>query len=116
MFRKDHGKGQVIYLGAAPEPVLGNQLRAFVDGASPVWKLYALAAEIAGVKRILKTNDPQVTVTEHPVSEKEVIVILVNNRPEECTTKCTLADGWTGDIPATIPGNDGCVVRLTCNN
>ena len=113
MFRKDYGKGQVIYLGAAPEPVMGNQLRAFVDGASPVWKLYAIAAEIAGVKRILKTNDPQVTVTEHPVSENEVIVILVNNRPEECTTKCTLADGWTGDIPAAIPGNDGCIVRLT---
>lgn len=116
MFRKEYGKGQVIYLGGAPEPAMADQVRAFAEGASPVWKLYALAAELAGVRRILKTNDPLLTVTEHPVSENEVTVVLVNNRPEPCRTACTLADGWTGTIPETIEGNDGCIVRLTRKN
>ena len=115
MFRKDYGAGQVIFLAGAPEIAMADQVRAFNDGASPIWKLYAKAAEIAGVRRIVKTNDAQVTVTEHPVSDHEMLIILVNNRPEMCKTACTLADGWTGDIPSTINGNDGCIVRLTRN-
>ena len=112
MFRKSYGKGQLIFLGGSPEIAMADQVRAFAEDASPVWKLYRLAANLAGVRRTLVTNDPMLTVTEHPVSGREMIAVLVNNRPEVCRTRCTLADGWTGDIPATIPGNDGCVVRL----
>lgn len=112
-----YGKGKVAFLAVGIEAESAPKPDAFLPEASPLWKVYAWFAEIAGFKRIMKSNDAFVTCTEHFINDKEAIVIAVNNTPDTRMFEPVLADGWHIDgylagKAGKIDGNDGVMLKL----
>ncbi len=109
-----YGKGKAMVLMSAVETMLADQPGAFAEGAEPYCAIYRMAAEAAGIKRAVRSLDPQLTVTEHWLSAKELIVVAINNTP---TTR-KLALEYDGKVTAlygnakTIAGNDGVILKL----
>ncbi|MBO4513310.1 MAG: hypothetical protein J5746_11140, partial [Victivallales bacterium] len=90
-----YGKGQVAFLASGIENELAPKPNAFLPDATPVWRFYEWFAKVAGFKRILHSNDPFITCTEHFLQEDSAIVIAVNNTPEERPFQPTLTKGWS---------------------
>ena len=91
---KDYGKGKVIFCNMPIEQAAGGTPRAFDPGAPAYWRVYAKAAEIAGVKRAVVRDNTQVTLTEHYESDDIVKIVAVNNRPEDAAVTLTGINGW----------------------
>lgn len=103
------GKGRVLFVNGALEA------DAPIDG----WPLYAIAADVAGVSRLVRGDNPAVGFTEHP-GEGATYVVAVNYGPEPAI--CRLATsarvarvfgGGTleGDV-LSLPANDGAVLEI----
>jgi len=98
------GKGTVYLLTAAMEKHLTKTPGAFHRAdALPFYRFYQ---EIAGRerlgRRLIRPTDALVTVTEHPVSANEAVVVLVNNQPDAVETAFHSAPEW--QIAATLYG------------
>ena len=89
----------------------------FADEADPWYQLYKFAAKCAGINRLVQSNDPQITLTEHCCSEKEVISVAVNNTPAARPFDPQIAAGWQVEYllgkAGAIAGNSGVILRLT---
>lgn len=115
--RAVYGKGQLLFLGAAIETYLANLPGAFDAGRPPYWKLYAKAAELAGIRRAARSNDDRISLTEHQLPDGRLVVVAVNNAPETRLLDWTLAPGWQvaqvlwGEADR-IAGNNGAVYLL----
>ena len=116
------GKGKALFLAAPIERAAAETPRAFLPGAPELYRLYAMAAEIAGVKRnVLRTN-PFLTLTEHPIDSRTLLVAAVNNTPEALTDGIPAVPGWEFDsvirgLPPTeqgftVPGNSGALLKF----
>jgi endo-1,4-beta-mannosidase len=117
-----YGKGKTMFLNAPLENFLSNTPGVFNrSDEKPYWKIYAMAAKVAGVKRIIVSRNPQVGVTEHFISGEEAIAVLINYNPEPAVVTPEIGQGWSiveiiygqsTDAKLNIGGNDGAVVRL----
>ncbi|MBN8217303.1 MAG: hypothetical protein J0L75_11725 [Spirochaetes bacterium] len=118
-----YGKGEVYLLVAPVEKVLGGKPRAFDgEGADPFYTMYEAFAKGALAKRFLRTGNPEVTATEHPVSNTRVDAVLLNHGAGECALDPVLRPGWriaSTHPPQEIRGGrikiaarDGVVVHL----
>jgi len=81
----------------------------------------AVAAEKAGVKRIVKRSDRQITLTEHPIDDTRMAVVAVNNSTELRTTALEIAAPWQvekcingtfADSTLTIAEKTGAILYL----
>ncbi len=117
-----YGKGRALFLAAPIERAATETPRAFLPGAPELYRLYAMAAEIAGVRRnVLRTN-PSLTLSEHLIDADTLLVVAVNNTPETLTDEITAASGWVFDsvvrgLPPvgrgfTVPGNSGAILKF----
>lgn len=88
------GKGKVLFLNAPLEIALLKAPDAFGPKAPRYSSIYETAAEIAGVKRLVKRSDRQVTLTEHAIDSNTTAVVAVNNSTSPCNTALEIAAPW----------------------
>jgi hypothetical protein len=73
--------------------------------AEPYWQIYRYMAGEVTSGRAVSKKAPQVGVTEHPINEKNRIIIMVNYSPVSMEVPFILAPGWKiqkllyGNIP-----------------
>ena len=105
----------------ALEKCIIEQEGEVVDGGftNELWRIYAYAAREAGVKRLVRRDDPRVVFTEHPLPDGTALVVAVNTRdePVECPISADGAVGriWNGtfkDGVLSIRENDGCIFEV----
>lgn len=117
------GAGKLLFAAAPIEIEAANRPRAFFPDAPAFWEIYRIAAEQAGVRRRVMRTNPLLTLTEHELSPDRLLVIAVNNSPEELTDVITPAAGWSFerslfgrmnavDFQLTIPANSASLLTF----
>ena len=118
---KKLGRGWVIVVNFDLEQQVGVGLAGTVDGeiTNPMWKIYAFAAEKAGIVRRVRRADTGLVVTEHPRPDGSLLVCALNTHAEEKSFALdlsgTVGQVWNGtfaDGRLTLRGNDGCIFEL----
>ena len=133
---KKLGRGKVIVVNFALEKCIIEGESEVVDNSfsNELWRIYAFAAREAGVKRLVRKDDPRLILTEHPVaggsqSSATAIVVAVNTHdtPVECPIRVdgTVGRVWNGEWKEgmrdagcgmrgtlSIRENDGCVFEV----
>ena len=118
---KKLGKGLVIVVNFDLEQQVGVGLAGAVDGeiTNPMWRIYAFAAEKAGIVRRVRRADTGLVVTEHPRPDGSLLVCALNTHAEEKSFALdlsgTVGQVWNGtfaDGRLTLKGNDGCIFEL----
>jgi len=90
-----YGKGQILYLNAPLEASIMDRPDSFGDDAPAFCRIYAMAARRAGILRVVRRDDPQVTLTEHPMDGgARLAVVAVNNCTTRRATRLEIAAGW----------------------
>lgn len=116
-----YGKGQILFLNAPLESSLLGTSGAFTANAPHYSRIYEIAAEKAGVKRIVKRSDRQITLTEHPIDDTRMAVVAVNNSTELRTTSLEIGAPWQvekcingtfADSTLTIAEKTGAILYL----
>ena len=117
-----YGKGKMLFLNAPLEKYLSDTPGVFNrTEIKPYWKLYAMAAKLAGVNRIIVSGNPQVGVTEHFMSKNEAVAVLINYNPAPAAVNPVLGRGWKltevifgqrSGKKLNIGGNDAAIVKL----
>ena len=119
----DLGRGKVVYVN------FGIELDSIESGTcftgkdlSPHYLVYRAAAEIAGVKRLVRRADvPGVGITEHKCAKTgKTVIVAVNYEPENVKCPFTLSSGKVGKVfrggvadgTMSIGGNDACVFEV----
>jgi hypothetical protein len=120
-----YGKGKMLFLNAPLERYLSDTPGVFNKAdVKPYWKLYAIAAELAGVSRIITSGNPQVGVTEHFISKNEAVAVLINYNPAAAEIEPVIGRGWKlaevilgtrSGKTLNISGNDAAVIKLIKN-
>ena len=95
---------------------------AFEKNAPHYSVIYEIAAEKAGVKRVVKRSDRQITLTEHPINENRMAVVAVNNSTAARSAALEIAAPWQvekcingtfADGTLTIGEKTGAILYLT---
>lgn len=117
-----YGKGKVMYVDFRLEWEVEERLKGVVDNpiSNPLWKLYAKAAELAGVTRKVRKQDLGLVVTEHPDRANGRTLAVVVNANETDGKFDLRVDGkvrqvWNGTFEngvLSLRGNDGCVLEV----
>lgn len=116
-----YGKGCVIAVNFALENVTMTQLRNTVEGdfSNELWRIYAYAAKMAGVTRIVIREDTGLVVTEHPMGRGKTLVCALNTHGNsvECPiqVKGRVGSVWNGsyaDGKLFVRENDGCIFEV----
>ena len=119
------GKGRVVAVNVALEKCIVENEDNVVDGAfsNELWRIYAWAARLAGVKRIVAKDDPRLVLTEHPCDDGTVLVCALNTRPEAATfaldVSGDVAEAWNcewAEGKRALPANDGGVLHIRKNH
>ena len=92
-----YGKGKILFLNAPLESALLTTPDAFSETAQHYSRIYEIAAEKAGVERLVKRSDRQVTLTEHIIDSDTVAVVAVNNACSCCNAALEIAPPWKVD-------------------
>lgn len=116
------GKGRALFLAAPIERAAAEMPRAFFPGAQELYRLYAVAAEKAGVRRRVFRTNPLLTLTEHELDAETLLVVAVNNTPAAFTDEITSSPEWVfdsmlwGEPPVehgfTVQGNAGSILKF----
>lgn len=112
-----YGKGKVWFLAASPEHQIAQTHGAW---KLPYYQLYAQAAQDILAKRPLRSGDPEIATTIHPVPGEEghAYAILVNHGEAPKKASLILGGGWKihtrlhGD-EQNIPPHGGVLLELT---
>ena len=124
-----YGKGRICFVNSPIE--YHTATRAGVvsgESAVPYYKLYELLS-LDGGKRIASCKSPYIGLTEHPVSDGERIITVLNHTPEALDAVITLDGGYKlqkvynvhgitevseqdGKLLFTIEGNVGLALRI----
>lgn len=126
----EYGKGKVFFLSAPLEAQLAGKSGAFCGGdAEPYWKIYRYINGSVLSKRVVSGTNPNIGITEHPFSEDDRLVVLINYSPAPAETSLEINGKWRiaeslygqqpqlseGKYVVKIGNNDGNVLRLrTC--
>ena len=115
--RSRYGKG-IMYLLTLPlELDLGQRPGAFDRIDEPRWReFYGVFAEEIVSRRLIRTDNPFVTLTEHFVDGDNCLVVAVNNAPEPFPMVFEVNAGWRIDAAMDedkIPPHTGTVLKLS---
>ena len=118
---KAFGEGRVIAVNVALEKCIIENEGDVVDGtfSNELWRIYAYAARLAGVRRVASKDDPRLVLTEHPCEDGTILVCALNTRPEKAVFDLALAGSveetwhceWSGGKLA-LSANDGGILRV----
>jgi len=122
-FRCDYGKGQVFTLAFPVERNVVDTTDAF---QSEAWRIYR---KMLSPQRVLRSDNPFLTITEHYFDKEHMAAVLVNNQPLTLEEKLNIHEDWKvtaqfSDIseadfsPATIklPPNSGMLLLVYNHN
>jgi hypothetical protein len=94
--RATYGKGVVYFLSFPMEKELVIAPGSFhLPSAQPCWQIYKAIAQATLSRRVARKDHPQIGLTEHPISDQQRAVVLINYAPEAVTTSLVLADHWS---------------------
>lgn len=82
-----YGKGKIIFFNAPLEKHVAKTKGIASVADSGIEKLYEFALSEAGVKPEIKCDTPLLSVTVHPVSEKEYIAVIINDTENDLTAR-----------------------------
>ena len=89
-----YGKGKVMWLTVPVETALYDVPGAFhLDNADPYHKIYDAIAERCESRKWARVDSLVMSVTEHPVSEKERLLVCINCNPKDETAEMHLPNG-----------------------
>ena len=108
------GKGTVYLLNVPVERHLSQTPGSFHGAtAKPYFELYKLFAGPWLEKRLVKSANPSVTITEHKLDSGKTVITAVNNQPETADSLLEIKGDVTemlyGDTLETIVGNNAVV-------
>ena len=118
---KPYGKGRIVVVNFMLEKLAMTSLDNVFEGnfSNPLWRIYALAAKTAGIRRTVRRNDIGVVLTEHPRTDGKTLVCALNthDHPVDCPVSISGSVGriWSGshaDGRLKIRENDGCVFEV----
>lgn len=93
--RNAYGKGYVYYLGFPLENMLWNSEDVMPSpDAYPYYKIYRTVAERALAEKPIYAKTPDIGITVHPISEREVLATAINYSAENKPCDLCIADGW----------------------
>ena len=92
-----YGKGKILFLNVPLENALLTTSDAFGENAPHYSRIYEIAADIAGVKRLVKRSDRQITLTEHLIDSSTAAVVAVNNSTVPRQAELEIAAPWHVD-------------------
>ncbi len=118
------GRGRIVTVTLPLEQAMLSVPESFQT--RPAFRLYELACMELQKRRILRTDDCEVLISEHPESEERVYAVLCNASPEDRKSVLRLSAGWRisaceSDLPDVIlnpdntlvmPGNSGALLTL----
>ena len=122
-----YGKGKVYFLSIPLEKELTTTPGSFHSPtAQPAWQVWQWIARDVLDSRVARKDHPQVGLTEHPLNERQRVLIALNYSPAPVQTNIALAAGWqvgqvwhgvapsnvTGGLDCHIAANDALVLEL----
>lgn len=117
-----YGKGRICFI-ACPIEANTATMPGVVSGedAVPYYKLYELLG-LRSKKKCASSSSQYTCVTEHPYSETERILTILNHRPEPQEVKITLDGGFklrklmnVHGTTEPVPSNDGFTMTVAAN-
>jgi len=117
-----YGKGFIYLLTFPLEHNLTTTTGAFDKGQPAYANIYKMMALPLINQRIVQQSNPYIGVTEHSISDKEKVIILINYSTDNITTRTTIQQGWKvksvlygnniNNDSITIPANNAVVLIL----
>lgn len=117
-----HGKGKVYLLTVPLERHLAETSGQFPAAEQAQhYRIYQEMTATLLEKRLVRSGNPLVTVTEHPVNDHEAVVIMVNNQPDPVSCRPEIQHGWQisrmlhgewNGPTGTIGGNNAVILEL----
>lgn len=104
-----YGKGRVFWFMRPIEDELYNVSDPFGKTAYPYRKVYSYLKNALTIDRALTSDDPYISITEHPVSENERIYIAVNCSAEDRAATFKIVNEWT--VTETVSENGTDVIK-----
>ena len=118
------GKGKIITVTLPLEQGMQSVPESFQT--RPAFRLYELAGSEMQKCRILRTDDYEILISEHPESPERVYAVLCNASPKDRNVVLQLDSGWkisacesdltdvilNQDNTLVMPGNSGAVLTL----
>jgi hypothetical protein len=90
-----HGSGVVLFCAADLEVAAATEAgRAGTAQGSPAAVLYSVIARRAQPDRAVRASDPVLGLTEHPLGDRERVVVAINYGGGELNLRANLSDGW----------------------
>ncbi len=117
--RNKLGKGEVYFLNFTPELIAIEQTHGFnPDKSAPYYKIYKEFAGTLTDNYVIKSNDPQICVTQSRENDDSYIVTAINYSDTERVFDPSVKEGWRveeiyGELNKPIPKCDGIVLRVT---
>jgi hypothetical protein len=124
--RCSYGLGKIFFLTVPLEKALANRPGAFLDPVqNPYWRIYQAIwdREVSG--RVAHVDEPAVGLTEHPLNERQRILVLIQYDPHAVQSRLHLASGWKveavwkgqaqsddQDVLVFIEANSACVLLV----
>ena len=117
--RNSYGKGWIYFLAIPLELQLTDTPNAFRDEKSaPYYRFYESFATVAASKRAVKSTNPMVLTTEHPLPGNKRIVVAVNYSDKCVKSELKLQEAkiilaYRGNLDGStlsIPANDAAVL------
>ena len=110
-----YGKGWNYLLTLPLERSIGSRPGAFHKPTEPAWRHFYrdCAAEVVA-ERIVSSQEPQMTLTEHPQDARHCLAVAVNNGGRPLPAEFGLAPGWkiVSPLPKEIAAHDGLLLQL----
>ncbi len=116
------GKGHIYLLTFPIESNLTTLTGAFDKGQPAYANIYKELATPFIKERVLTQNNPYIGVTEHPLSDKEKVTVLINYGTEDITIAPIIKQGWkiyksiygtfSSQKSITIKSNDALVLSM----
>ncbi|MFP5040866.1 glycoside hydrolase 5 family protein [Parasediminibacterium sp. JCM 36343] len=101
--KASYGKGEIYLLTFPLENNLTTLTGAFDKGQPAYSNIYKQIAAPFIKERVLTQNNPYIGVTEHPLSDNEKVVVLINYGTEDLTIAPIIKNGWK--IAKSLYGN-----------
>jgi hypothetical protein len=102
-----YGKGRVFFLNYPVETFLLDRPGAFT-GTAPYWAIYKHLKDSLPKHRAIEKESPFIGVTEHPLDERNRVIVAINYEPNPTDVVLTFGEGWEvernlyGSVP--VPG------------
>jgi hypothetical protein len=89
-----YGQGFVFFLAAPLERAVTETIGACDLPDQGFWRMYAPVAQTVLGSRAVTKYHPHIGVTEHPLSERQRVVVLINYMPQAVVSTARLTAPW----------------------